>query len=120
MAKERRKLPRLRQFYRCLCAQYPTPLPTVLRLRARPGEPKDFGGCDRVASGRKIAIYVNPRFAASSCHDTLIHEYAHALVWPHARVDGYRPDHSPEWGIRYAEIIEHWTTGDLEKKSWEY
>jgi len=118
MARANRKRERLNQIHRCLCDHYPTPFPTDLRIRARPGCGHDFGGCDMI--GRRIAIYLNPRYSRSVLIDTLFHEYAHALVWPNARVAGYRPDHSPEWGIRYAELLEAWTDGALDRESWAY
>jgi len=118
MARAHRKRDRLKQIHACLCDHYPTPYPTELRIRARPGCPIDFGGCDMVR--RRILIYLNPRYSRPVLIDTLLHEYAHALVWPHARVNGYRPDHSPEWGIRYAELLEAWTDGTLDRESWAY
>ena len=119
MARAHRKRDRLKQIHACLCALYPTPYPTELRIRVRPGCPVDFGGCEWLG-GRRIALYVNPRYSLPVCIDTLMHEYAHALVFPHARVAGYQPDHSASWGIRYAELLEAWTDGDLDRVSWGY
>lgn len=58
-----------------------------------------------------IKIHKNQCFALRI--DTLIHEWAHALVWFGAETNN--EDHSAEWGIQYAKIYRtflEWNWGE--------
>ena len=57
--------------------------------------------------------------------DTILHEYAHARDWRHARVErGKRGEgrkiHGPEWGLFYAEHVDAFYDQDGWKESREF
>lgn len=117
---ERRKLDRLRQIYRWLADSFPTPYPTRLFLvRPKARADKKLAGWV-VMSDRKLRIYVNVMCPKYVCVDTLIHEMAHCCTWPIKSMEGHIADHSPEWGIKYAEIYRGYSDEGGSKQSGSY
>jgi hypothetical protein len=84
---------------------YPTRVKLVFRRL------KDVQGLCIGSMGRSSeqTIIVDPHTTFCHAMDTLIHEYAHALtLW-------WSADHTPLWGVVYAELltkIEKWLEGE--------
>lgn len=101
---QRTKRGRLEQVARWLRQEYPTPYPVTLKFGIRDHRLKDTdgGGCQRV--GRVIIIDVDTTQLWTVAVETLLHEWAHAAVWPHAHMEGYQVDHGVEWALKFGEI----------------
>lgn len=84
-----------------LLARFPVDAPMTIRVAPTPDG--DMGVLDW--DGRQFYLWVDPRLANWEFRDTLFHEWAHVL----AEIDGPSdPEHSPQWGIRYAQIWSAW------------
>ena len=111
MAKQRSKKGRLHQVHRWLQDRFPTPYETTLQI----GSFKDFAGdCDR--KGRKFVIRVSSQPVMEIMIDYLMHEYAHAMVWPLAKQEMREPDHPDDWGEAFAKLYRTYRDlgGELE------
>ena len=116
--RERKKGDRVRQVYRWLAFNYPTPYPTRFKLVRGMKHRSDQGYV--VLSRRKLLIHIDTKYPLHACIDTILHEFAHAVSWRHASMDAYVPDHSEEWGLSLARIYRRFMDEDGDKESWEF
>ena len=109
---------RLHQVHRWLTTEYPTPHPTFLTLvrkDMRRVEEQVWGECYR--EGRRLHIEVTINQPWGIAVDTLLHEYAHALVWPHAHLEDYQKDHGSEWSLAYGRLYRKYNDEDGAEES---
>jgi hypothetical protein len=103
MAKTRRG--RLRQVERWLNRYFPTPRPTHVRVipfKRKRGE----GGYIWAETERikdRIQITLHSKIPWNDAIDTLLHEWAHAVVWPLATAE-HTVGHTTEWAVTYGRI----------------
>jgi hypothetical protein len=64
------------------------------------------GGSDRV--GKEIHIRIHSKLTFSQMADALFEEWAHAMVWPLAKVEHKTKLHGEDWGIAIAKIRHEW------------
>lgn len=101
---QRKKSDRAKQVYAWLIASFPTPYPTRLVL-VRPKSKSLMKLCGWVEmSDRKLKVFINVRYPKYVVIDTLLHEMAHCVSWPHKSMDNFIPTHSAQWGMSYAQV----------------
>jgi hypothetical protein len=93
------KMQKWLRFLRWLRKEFPTQKPAIVRSVNM----EDDADVDLV--GGKFVIYINKRKPYSTMCDSVMHEWAHALVWFGA---GREVEHSDEWGLWYAKIYQAW------------
>lgn len=82
---------------------YPISLPLSIRRR------KFNGDCGYTSfNGAKIIIEINANHGYVTQEETLLHEYAHAMVIDEAYC------HKGRWGVFYGEIFDSWGKWELE------
>ena len=105
MSKTRRG--RLRQVERWLNEKFPPSRPTYVRVkefkRGRLENGYIWGETSRVKG--KVYIYIHSKTPWMYAIDTLLHDWAHAVVWPLAAVE-YKIGHTTEWAVTYGRIYE--------------
>jgi len=102
MSKTRRG--RLRQIERWLCDRFPPPRVTTVRVSdLKHGKLGRFGDANRI--GNHILIRVHSKLVWGEAIYVLFEEWAHAVTWPLASVEDYRPHHDHNWGCVYADIL---------------
>ena len=108
---------RLEQVHRWLHREYLTPHPTTFTTswQDRRRKDSDDGGCYRW--GRAIHIDVNLNQPWTTALDALLHEYAHALVWPRAHLEDYQKDHGEEWALAYGRLYRRYNDEDGAEES---
>ena len=80
---------------RALRAECPVDRPVRVRLEHTLAE--KFGSCNLTQDEKGFTITVFTRgSSASELRDTIVHEWAHAMVW------GAETKHGPEWGVAFA------------------
>ena len=116
----RRKADRIKQVHRWLIDNFHTPYPTKLFLvKPRSKSDRNLAGWV-VMTDRRLRIYINVLCPKYVCLDTLMHEMAHCCTWPLRSMQGHVADHSPEWGIKYAEIYSRYADEGGSKSSGSY
>ena len=109
---QRTKKGRLEQVARWLKEEYPTPHPVLIKFGTRDHRAKDTdgGGCQRV--GREIIIDIDTSQLWTAAVETLLHEWAHAVIWPHAHLEDYQVDHGIEFSLKFGEIYRRFNDED--------
>lgn len=89
-------------------AQYP------IYIRSEEIRNGDYDGDARfVSRDKQFFIRINSRRPLSAKIDTLLHEWAHCLVWFGA---DQKEDHSDEWGLWYAKVYRAFQEWNWERK----
>ena len=117
MSKTRRG--RLKQIERWLNAKFPPSRPTTVKITDLwHGKKAQFGDCDR--TGNKILIRIHSKLTWHVAIYALFEEWAHAMTWPLASVENYKPHHGPEFGLAYASILHEFydNEGYLESRTY--
>ncbi len=84
---------------------HPTPYPTQVYLERIPGRGVRRTDGITLLDERKLRIILDNRLTWAEMIEVLIHEWAHAMDWRHARMENRRDaDHSESWGLYYARI----------------
>ncbi len=111
---------RARQILAWLVAVYPVAYPVTLRfVKSGTGYEDGFGAdCQRV--GRRFVIRVTPGMPWYDTIEMVMHEYAHAMTWPHSRVEHHAPDHSDEWALAFGRLYRHFHDEDGNIESRDY
>lgn len=115
------KRDRLHQIHHWLQANYPTPFPTILRIKELPN-PRQFAG-ENYYSSTRLIIRIHKHLPVWLSIDTLLHEYAHCMTHRHDRLERKRMEeggHDPEWGIAYARLLTDFTYKTGEEDSRNY
>lgn len=60
-----------------------------------------YGDCTHCADPERFVVRLRAGLTVLEGRDTLVHEWAHAMDWRPARP--YWRDHSPSWGVCYAD-----------------
>ena len=92
------KRDRLHQIHRWL--QYTHPTKRTTRLRICKKMPKGFKDCDGAVwfeDPKSPIIRINAKISRSACISTLIHEYAHVIVYERCPRDWKSLDHSDKF-----------------------
>lgn len=110
MARARGKIDRSHQVHRWLQATFDTPMPTVLRFGDH--NPNEYG---RMMEGkdRLVITLTCGKYPIPILFDTLLHEYAHAMVHP-------LEHHCARWGRAYARVFTGFIDEGGSRKSWEF
>lgn len=116
MAKSRTKRGRLKQVEGWLRVECPQPRPTRVLYKAWDDDHE--GWTDR--KGRTMILYIHPKCTLSASIRALFEEWAHARAWPLARIENFVREHSPEFGLAYADILHKYFDLEGEKDSWRY
>jgi len=105
---------RVAQILAYLESKYAAGYPVELKWRKiliDPDEPvkcrKEYAAETYLESGKIIILMSRKRNRTYDyAIDTIIHEYAHARDWRHARIEGRedRKIHGPEWALYYGEM----------------
>lgn len=111
MPRARRKRDRLHQVHRWLRRTYSTPFPTLLRVEQLPHGGSGFEGETYLQRGR-LMIRVHKNRPLWIAVEILLHEYAHAMTWRHAKIECLRGEdggaHDDEFGLAYARLYRHY------------
>jgi len=61
----------------------------------------------------EFLIYISMRncLQTTQCIETALHEYAHAYLWPAAKIEFTRPEHGPMYWTMYGELWDAFTEG---------
>lgn len=107
----RSRIPHFRACVRELREIAPTVAPVRVRRRVMSGN--DMGNTSAIFDDDGIRIQhfcitVDSRLSWEATWGTLIHEWAHAVVWKEGQ-DVH--DHGPDWGIEYARIYRLFIEG---------
>ena len=72
----------------------------VVRRRAikRP----EIGLCDFSSKKSQFLIQIERKLGVDRAIETLVHEWAHAMVWFSPAAEEVEGDHHSEWGVAYA------------------
>ena len=98
---------RLRQVLRWLTSTYKAPYRRV-ELRFRKLARGTIGLCIEGKKNRStIWIYLDPEMPSGFATEVLIHEYAHAIVFP-SFATGAIEEHGPEWAGAYGKLYRHY------------
>ena len=114
--RKRRKHDRWRQVHRWLMDEFPVPRPVDLKIARMPRN--EYGDCERV--GPRLVIRINASLGWRMGNDILMHEYAHAMTWPLARVEDSVPHHSDEWGLAFARLYRAFDEEDGDERADSY
>ncbi len=89
--------------------------PHPVRVALTTGLPPQVKGtCTR--NGRTLHIHLNSRFPLYVLQEVLLHEWAHAITWPHARLERHQPMHPDEWALAYGRLYRWWYDEEEEEK----
>lgn len=107
---------RLRHVEAWLRENFPTAMPVRVRvekLARLEGRPLD-GESYVDGTGRRIAIRISRDLERSAATETLLHEYAHAMVWPTAFAERHRcrvEDHSEVFWAAFGRLYRAFYDG---------
>lgn len=71
-----------------------------------------FGETFEYSNSRTLWIYIDNKTDFDVQMDTLLHEWAHCVIWDIPSIY----EHSPEWGVTYAKIYNQFLEWDYGKK----
>ena len=109
MPKAKTREARARQVLRWIAHEWPIGRPVRLEwvewILDDAGRPTRCYG-QTYRDGRELVIEVSSRINRTTVEavDTTIHEAAHAILWPQARVEWQTADHPPAFWAQYGEI----------------
>jgi hypothetical protein len=118
---------RLKQVEVWLRNNFPISRSVKIRVEKFGGEREgECGECCRYPGNKTLYIKINRICTQEEANETLLHEWAHILVWPPtAKKEKLAKEkyveHTPKWGIAFAKILHEWydKEGHLKSESLE-
>lgn len=114
MPRARRKADRLRQVFNWLCDQYPLgPVKLSLVGNKTQEQKENFGWVEKGDHG--LVIFLVKTHPLDVLIESLLHEYAHAMIWPKGAKHQPKVVRAGEWSDHYGMLFERF----YEQAGWE-